>query len=1646
MHTTQHRFLKIFILWVNICILLTSAQSQINTATCPHGESFHPTPEHKSTAPTAKYKLPFPPNTTLICSRSTGHGIIDGIDARYSFDFAHNPPYEGTPITAARAGIVKRAYDQSTTGGANSNFANLANFVVIDHLDGEESVYLHLQPYSVPVQVGECVEQGQVIGKLGNTGWSTNPHLHFHVQSSNSISWWANSIPIAFIDFAQNGGRPNGGDYITSGAPIVQVNNGIPIYGGDWGTPGFFSPKNNVVVRFNHTNPNLTLGSISNLSIDGNPIPAPINLTRNNQAYSLHLNLSTQTFAQSYSNYRLSFNIDNNGIQEIAIGNIYFLSPQVSSFIDIEPNSNYESNIIRGVEYGIFRGIGNTFQPDAFLSRAQAAVVIINMATLLDTFQVNAAIGANGQFSDVGTCHWAFPYIQTLRNRNTINIVPNYRPEDPISLGEFCKILSNTLGLSNLPSRGIVANLFQKPINVIPNDNLKPFVETVFERVVLQEKGHNKPFIYPLMSFLFPNSEDINSTSLLTRAEMARLMTNLYETKYEYKYNQLPQYRTQEETGSLETNSLVDLSKASVIGNLYTLPSITSGNAPTINGVQYDYDLFDDQSLKLVYASEQDPQGNPLAFYWTTNDGDLLPDTSYANYRAVDFTPPTVLDDSIFSILLWVGSANGKVEEAIINVHVQPANRNTGPDATIQTVNISDISPVQGTYTDVTYTIANTGSQAPSTDIMMDIIISSDSIIDGSDITVASVNAGQLGQNQTYTGTTTVNIPMSLQGNYYLLLEADPNNLISESLESNNSYIAQLSIQADCNGSSILAAAVFAPFPNAVDSVQFIDSSQNAVSRIWDFGNGQSSTLANPVMTFASGQNYNICLTAMDANGCTDSICESYSVTAYLEVLHPVDTTVMQKGVQNVITWTDNLSHSFQVSLYKGANFIGHLAAAVQSPDTFLTWTPPTTLQSGGDYRILIQSNVDGSILDYSEYFWIADSLIGDINIVDPNSTSMWQMGHIYDILWLDQIGDDVKILLLQNGNVVDTIASATASDGHYSYMPSTSLAQGNYQIQICNVNDPSINDISAPFFISNSLDIEITFPDQYTTLSPGNTYVITWLDNIPDTDSVIIRLYKGGAFIETIVAKTPADGAFTWTIPTHLTPCSDYRLLISYIVDGNVFDYSSYFWIYPHTSYPIEVIYPSSSSLFQHNKTYGLRWHDTNNGDVKIQLYRDAAYVGDITLSTPSDGYHEWTVPNTLVPDSTYRILITRLSNGSIVDYSEYFTITDPIYFEWVYPDATTIWERGQSVVLIWETNVPDRFIRINAYNGSAYWEPVVTSTPNDSIHVWSVPINAPLGDDFRFLAEIINEPCSANDYVFDYTDYFSIDSAQAIQVTQPISSTVIRHSSNLPIVWNQNIPGSNRSGPDTVTIELWRYGSKIMDIVTDHIVLGGNTSYDWMPIPSHLPEGVGYRVRVVSEISGSYDFSESFRLEGDPLPIILTNIVGEFNDNTQSIDLKWNIETDQPIDKVIIEHSSNGIDFDKVGQVIAPSHIGNQLYQFRHHDYHQGNNHYRLFLLDQNGERHNFYNRVLTITPPTIRITIVPNPANGFTQVRLPSSADYQIKIRSIEGKLVHDSDRLKDVQSYEFDATQLSPGVYFLEVHDGKNKATQKFSVTQ
>ncbi|MEO5852354.1 MAG: M23 family metallopeptidase [Nocardioides sp.] len=118
------------------------------------------------------YEMPFP------CGQAwTGTTRSDHSPSSRAIDW-NRPDDDGDDVVAAASGTVSVANKTGRTG--------YGRYVQITHANGEGTLYAHLS--AVTVSVGQSVDQGTLIGKVGTTGNSSGPHLHFEERSGPTIT------------------------------------------------------------------------------------------------------------------------------------------------------------------------------------------------------------------------------------------------------------------------------------------------------------------------------------------------------------------------------------------------------------------------------------------------------------------------------------------------------------------------------------------------------------------------------------------------------------------------------------------------------------------------------------------------------------------------------------------------------------------------------------------------------------------------------------------------------------------------------------------------------------------------------------------------------------------------------------------------------------------------------------------------------------------------------------------------------------------------------------------------------------------------------------------------------------------------------------------------------------------------------------------------------------------------------------------------------------------------------------------------------------------------------------------------------------------------------------------------------------------
>lgn len=119
----------------------------------------------------------------------------------------------GRPILAPGAGKVAVAVDglPDNKPGERDRARPPGNYVVIDHGNGEFSFLAHLKRGSVAVESGSAVRAGDRIGLCGNSGNSSEPHLHYHLQTT-AVFGHGEGLPVQFLGYRADGKRVERGE------------------------------------------------------------------------------------------------------------------------------------------------------------------------------------------------------------------------------------------------------------------------------------------------------------------------------------------------------------------------------------------------------------------------------------------------------------------------------------------------------------------------------------------------------------------------------------------------------------------------------------------------------------------------------------------------------------------------------------------------------------------------------------------------------------------------------------------------------------------------------------------------------------------------------------------------------------------------------------------------------------------------------------------------------------------------------------------------------------------------------------------------------------------------------------------------------------------------------------------------------------------------------------------------------------------------------------------------------------------------------------------------------------------------------------------------------------------------------------------
>lgn len=594
----------------------------------------------------------------------------------------------------------------------------------------------------------------------------------------------------------------------------------------------------------------------------------------------------------------------------------------------------------------------------------------------------------------------------------------------------------------------------------------------------------------------------------------------------------------------------------------------------------------------------------------------------------------------------------------------------------------------------------------------------------------------------------------------------------------------------------------------------------------------------------------------------SDSSDEDFaiSVSDFIEVTSPNGGEAWGLNTDQMITWTAPYAPGSEVriELYRFTSFYRLIVPDTENDGSY-SWAIGDDIPPDNNYkiRIIFSGMIDNSD-DYFEMGWVPT-----ITVWEPEDGELWYTSTAEMIAWFSENdpGTDVRIDLYLETTPVLTIVSSTPNDGLHPWaIPADIAAANEYRIKVSSTSS-SASDFSDGYFtIELQPRITVTSPSSGESWEMGSTQTITWTSENDPGNDVRIELYRVGAPVMGIVASTPNDGSHSWTIPTSLTAATSYQIKISSTTTSTT-GYSAPFSIVSPPPPIITITSPSSGESWEAGSTQTITWTSENNpGDLRIELYRLGVLVSTIIASTPDDGSHPWTLPSDLVPNTGYQIRITSLST-SYYGQSPPFTITSPPpVISVLSPNGGEVWWVGSSQTITWTSaNNPGDNVKIELYRDATLVSTIVSSTLNDGSHPWTVPVSLISSDDHRI--RIASTTTAASDFSDEFFEIRAPPTSTLVTVTSPNGNEKWYTGSTETVTWTSTL-----SPTTNVRIDLYMGSTYILTIALTTLNDG---SHPWT-IPSDMPVGYGYLVRVTSTYNWAGDYSDYDFGIFEPVPTI--------------------------------------------------------------------------------------------------------------------------------------------------------------------------------
>ena len=425
-------------------------------------------------------------------------------------------------------------------------------------------------------------------------------------------------------------------------------------------------------------------------------------------------------------------------------------------------------------------------------------------------------------------------------------------------------------------------------------------------------------------------------------------------------------------------------------------------------------------------------------------------------------------------------------------------------------------------------------------------------------------------------------------------------------------------------------------------------------------------------------------------------------------------------GSSHDITWTSTCSiANVKIELSRDGGTIWSTLVASTPNDGIWTWASVSGPAST-TCKVRISDATNAATVDQSN----ANFTISDVTITvtSPNGGENWCVVSSHDITWTST-GPiaNVKIELSRDGGTGwSTLIASTPNDGSWTWSPITGPVSTTCRVRISDAVNAATFDLSNANFTISDVSITVTSPNGGENWFVPSLHDITWNWTCSFANVKIELSRDGGSTWELLIASTPNDGVWNWTVTGPSSGTCKVR--ISDAANAATVDLSNAnFTISGDDS--IIVTSPNGGENWAVGSSHDITWICTGSfSNVKIELSRDGgSHWGDLLIaSTPNDSVWNWIV--TGPASTTCKVRISNTANLATQDGSNAnFTISEEIVSV-TSPNGGENWCVGSSHDITWTSTGSIASVKIElSRDGGTGWSTLIASTPNGGSWTWS-------------------------------------------------------------------------------------------------------------------------------------------------------------------------------------------------------------------------------------------------------------------------------------------------------------------------------------